>query len=60
MSAVPDRTSRGHCPLGFDDGGGRVLWPIAVAETKEVEREVVWGRFLKHFGRETMEVGLGR
>lgn len=60
MSAVPDRTSRGGCPLGFDDGAGRVLWPVAVAETKEVGREVVWGRFLKHFGRETMEVGLGR
>ena len=60
MSAVPDRTSRGDCPLGFDDGVGRVLWPVAVAETNEVGREVVWGRFLKHFGRETMEVGLGR
>ena len=60
MSAVPDRTSRGGCPLGFDDGAGRVLWPVAVAETKEVGREVVWGRFLKHFGRETMEVGLER
>lgn len=60
MSAVPDRTSRGDCPLGFDDGAGRVLWPVAVAETEEVGREVVWGRFLKHFGRETTEVGLGR
>ena len=60
MSAVPDRTSRGNGPLGFDDGAGRVLWPVAVAETKEGGREVVWGRFLKHFGRETMEIGLGR
>ncbi len=57
MSEVPDRTDRGHCPVGFDDGAGRVLWPVAVAETG---REGVWGRFLKHFGRETMEVGLGR
>jgi len=33
-------------PLGWEDGAGRVLWPVAVGENGEP----VWGRFLKHFG----------
>jgi NAD(P)-dependent dehydrogenase (short-subunit alcohol dehydrogenase family) len=33
------------CPIGWEDGAGRVLWPIAKGE----KGEVIWGRFLKHF-----------
>ncbi|PPQ63630.1 hypothetical protein CVT24_004384 [Panaeolus cyanescens] len=32
-------------PIGWEDGAGRVLWPIAKGERGEVVR----GRFLKHF-----------
>lgn len=34
------------CPLGWEDGAGRVLWVVAKGETENVN---VWGRFLKHF-----------
>ncbi|KAF5336514.1 hypothetical protein D9611_006569 [Ephemerocybe angulata] len=40
------------CPIGWEDGAGRVLWPVAKGE----KGEVVWGRFLKHF----REVVVGR
>ncbi|TFK19895.1 dehydrogenase [Coprinopsis marcescibilis] len=33
------------CPIGWEDGAGRVLWPVAKGE----KGDVVWGRFLKHF-----------
>ncbi|KAG6820757.1 hypothetical protein H0H93_012021 [Arthromyces matolae] len=33
------------CPIGWEDGAARVLWPVAVGETGNP----VWGRFLKHF-----------
>jgi NAD(P)-dependent dehydrogenase (short-subunit alcohol dehydrogenase family) len=56
MSAAPD-FQNGDCPIGFDDGAGRVLWPVAVGEMKG---ELVWGRFLKHFGEVKVEVGKGR
>ncbi|KAK4870695.1 hypothetical protein LT330_005043 [Penicillium expansum] len=46
MSAAPECRTVEGCPIGFEDGAGRVLWPIAVGE---VEGKVVWGRFLKHF-----------
>ncbi|KGO56614.1 hypothetical protein PEX1_084950 [Penicillium expansum] len=46
MSAAPECRTVEGCPIGFEDGTGRVLWPIAVGE---VEGKVVWGRFLKHF-----------
>ena len=32
-------------PIGWEDGAGRVLWPIVKGE----RGEVVWGRFYKHF-----------
>lgn len=35
------------CPIGWEDGAGRVLWPVAVGER---EGRAVWGRFLKHYG----------
>ncbi|KAF8243644.1 NAD(P)-binding protein [Wilcoxina mikolae CBS 423.85] len=34
------------CPIGWEDGAGRVLWAIAKGE---IEGVGVWGRFLKHF-----------
>jgi hypothetical protein len=37
------------CPIGWEDGAGRVLWPIAMGEKGNIVR----GRFLKHF-----EIGL--
>ncbi|KAJ3519466.1 hypothetical protein NMY22_g13192 [Coprinellus aureogranulatus] len=40
------------CPIGWEDGAGRVLWPIAKGE----KGEVFWGRFFKHF----REVEVGR
>lgn len=39
------------CPISWEDGAGRVLWPIAKGE----KGEVCWGRFLKHF--KEIEVG---
>ena len=57
MSAAPEMRDRVECPIGFDDGAGRVLWPIALAED---DGPVLWGRFLKHFGRTKVDVGLGR
>ncbi|KAJ2936634.1 hypothetical protein H1R20_g451, partial [Candolleomyces eurysporus] len=40
------------CPIGWEDGAGRVLWPIAKGE----KGEVFWGRFFKHF----REIEVGR
>jgi NAD(P)-dependent dehydrogenase (short-subunit alcohol dehydrogenase family) len=33
------------CPIGWEDGAGRVLWPIVMGEKGNIVR----GRFLKHF-----------
>lgn len=57
MSAAPERYSEEGCPIGFEIGAARVLWPIAVGVKDGVP---VWGRFLKHFGAAQVEVGLGR
>ncbi|TVY65598.1 Uncharacterized protein LSUE1_G010228 [Lachnellula suecica] len=46
----------GVCPIGWEDGAGRVLWPIAVGE----RGEAVWGRFLKDYGAHDVDVGAGR
>lgn len=65
MSAAPEIESRcqeegeGGCPIGWEDGAARVLWPVAVGERGE-EGSVVWGRFLKHFGAVRVEAGRGR
>jgi NAD(P)-dependent dehydrogenase (short-subunit alcohol dehydrogenase family) len=62
MSAAPEimeqwkENGRSGCPIGWEDGVGRVLWPIAVGERSEP----VWGRFLKHFGKVEVDVGVGR
>ena len=46
MSAAPECQRVEGCPIGFEDGAARVLWPIAVGE---LEGRVILGRFLKHF-----------
>jgi NAD(P)-dependent dehydrogenase (short-subunit alcohol dehydrogenase family) len=45
------------CPIGWEDGAGRVLWSVAVGERGE---GAVWGRLLKHFGAVEVDVGVGR
>lgn len=47
MSAAPECQPAEGCPIGFEDGAARVLWPIAIGEQ---EGSVLRGRFLKHFG----------
>lgn len=46
MSAAPECQRPEGCPIGFEDGAARVLWPVVVAER---EGRGIWGRFLKHF-----------
>lgn len=46
MSAAPECQRGDGCPIGFEDGAARVLWPIVVGER---EGRVITGRFLKHF-----------
>jgi NAD(P)-dependent dehydrogenase (short-subunit alcohol dehydrogenase family) len=55
MSAAPEM-QRNDCPIGFEDGAARILWPIAIGETQGT---AVWGRFLKHFGKVAVEVQRG-
>ncbi|GLB36457.1 putative short chain dehydrogenase [Lyophyllum shimeji] len=50
MSADPEWMAKlgrsdEQCPIGWEDGAARVLWPVAVGE----KGTPVWGRFLKHF-----------
>lgn len=49
LSHAPEMDAHhgGELPLGWEDGAGRVLWPVAIGE---VEGDAVWGRFLKHYG----------
>lgn len=60
MSAAPECEAAygGERPLRWEDGVGRVLWPIAVVETGQ--SAPVWGRFLKHYGAHRVDVRLGR
>ncbi|KAJ5173211.1 hypothetical protein N7492_005804 [Penicillium capsulatum] len=46
MSAAPECQRPEGCPIGFEDGAARVLWPVVVAER---EGRSIWGRFMKHF-----------
>ncbi|KAJ5383192.1 hypothetical protein N7517_001103 [Penicillium concentricum] len=46
MSAAPECQREDGCPIRFEDGAARVLWPIAVGE---IEGRVISGRFMKHF-----------
>lgn len=51
MSAAPGFGR--NIPIGWEDGVGRVLWPIAVGWGKEEPQKscgrAVWGKFLKHY-----------
>ena len=59
MSAAPELEDShgGARPLGWEDGVGRVLWPVAVGQSGTTP---VYGRFLKHYGASRVEPGLGR
>ena len=60
MSAAPEMR-KNQPPLSFDDGAARVLWSVAVVEGRNDKKlGPVWGRFLKHFGKQEVDVGLGR
>ncbi|CAH0026177.1 unnamed protein product [Clonostachys rhizophaga] len=58
MSASPEMESLfgGVRPLSWEDGAGRVLWPVAMAFGEE--KTVIWGRFLKHYGTVSVTAGL--
>ncbi|KAI0021646.1 NAD(P)-binding protein [Xylariomycetidae sp. FL0641] len=65
MSAAPEfqEAHGGKRPLGWEDGAGRVLWPVAMGERERVGEEgchAVWGRFLKHYGAVSGDPRLGR
>ncbi|OIW26594.1 NAD(P)-binding protein, partial [Coniochaeta ligniaria NRRL 30616] len=64
MSAAPEMEEAydGVRPIGWEDGAGRVLWPVAIGEGGQGTRGggVVWGRFLKHYGAVRVEPGWGR
>lgn len=49
-------------PIGWEDGAGRVLWPVAMGEEAERTGKAnqIWGRFLKHYGAVSVDPGLGR
>ncbi|KAI0516754.1 hypothetical protein F5B22DRAFT_646492 [Xylaria bambusicola] len=64
MSASPefDAVFAGVMPIGWEDGAGRVLWPIAVGELEKAGEEgcrAVWGRFLKHYGASRVNLQQG-
>ncbi|CAH0020880.1 unnamed protein product [Clonostachys rhizophaga] len=58
MSAAPEmeHVFDGVRPLGWEDGAGRVLWPVAMAYE---DKTAIWGRFLKHYGAVGVTPGLG-
>ncbi|KAH8898114.1 NAD(P)-binding protein [Thozetella sp. PMI_491] len=59
MSAAPeiDAMIGGELPIGWEDGAGRLLWPVAIGE---VDGKGVWGRFLKHYGATDVDSTLDR
>lgn len=59
MSAAPELEDAfgGVRPIGWEDGAGRVLWPLAVGE---IDGRAIWGRFLKHYGAVEVDPGVGR
>lgn len=77
MSAAPEceEDFGGERPLGWEDGAGRVLWPIHRMEkayragrghgsSKQPDRgwetEKYWGRFFKHYGAVRVDPRFGR
>ncbi|KAI0541052.1 NAD(P)-binding protein [Xylaria digitata] len=64
MSAAPElhALKGGVMPIGWEDGAGRVLWPIAVGELEKIGEDgchAVWGRFLKHYGASRVNLQQG-
>lgn len=62
MSAAPEMEAAfdGERPIGWEDGAGRVLWPIAVGDkARKSNGKVIWGQFLKHYGAVRVEPGYG-
>lgn len=57
MSAAPECQPQDGCPIGFDDGAARVLWPIA--RSKQDDGMVIRGQSLKHFGEAVATVRRG-
>jgi NAD(P)-dependent dehydrogenase (short-subunit alcohol dehydrogenase family) len=59
MSAAPEYENAfdGVRPIGWEDGAGRVLWPIAIGE---LEGRPIVGRFLKHYGAVEVDPSVGR
>ncbi|KAH7081062.1 dehydrogenase [Paraphoma chrysanthemicola] len=59
MSAAPEFENAGDGvrPIGWEDGAGRLLWPIAIGE---LEDRALWGRFLKHYGAVEVDPGVGK
>lgn len=58
MSAAPGFGRNGRTRLDWDDGAGRVLWPLAVGWGRKAARagnglgaagKVIWGQFRKHY-----------
>jgi NAD(P)-dependent dehydrogenase (short-subunit alcohol dehydrogenase family) len=67
MSAAPEfeHAYGGERPIGWEDGAGRVLWPIALSQSKRgrgyhTTTKPIWGRFLKHYGTVRVDTSLGR
>jgi NAD(P)-dependent dehydrogenase (short-subunit alcohol dehydrogenase family) len=68
MSAAPEYEDAhgGERPLSWEDGAGRVLWPIAMGEGSQGGQRqknrigTIWGRFLKHYGAVRVDTRLGR
>ncbi|KAF7586287.1 hypothetical protein BBP40_009164 [Aspergillus hancockii] len=56
MSAAPECQPEDGCPIGFEDGAARVLWPIAICER---EHRAIHGRFMKHFGQHDAIISRG-
>ena len=59
MSAAPEMDTKfgGVRPLDWEDGAGRVLWPVAIGEG---EGAAIWGRFLKHYGAVDVDSDMNR
>ncbi|CEJ86932.1 hypothetical protein VHEMI04251 [[Torrubiella] hemipterigena] len=73
MSAAPECEDSfdGERPIGWEDGAGRVLWPVRCMELeykKSIDKTTggkndmnqYWGRFFKHYGAVRVEPRFGR
>lgn len=73
MSAAPEYEDLfdGERPIGWEDGAGRVLWPVRCMELEheksksnqdkgESNMDQYWGRFFKHYGAVRVEPRFGR